>query len=144
MDDNLNGMTFTQATAVTIPRTDGITHDHITCYRCEKKGHYADCCPSEDAVQLLQSLPQVHLSDSDSDHDTSVSQFTFAQFRYDLILLHWVLLNSQSMINIFHNHHFLSNIQESGRILKVYTNSSTQVSSQIGDLKNFGSVKNPL
>jgi len=118
--DALDGMTFMQATAVPrIPGTNGVTHNRITCYRCKRKGHYTNCCPSEDTVQLLQSLPQEHFSDSNS--KVSVSHFTFAQSRYDLIPSHWVLLNSQSTINIFRNRHFLTNIHESGRILKVYT-----------------------
>jgi len=39
-----DGITFMQAGGV-IAGADGVTHTHVTCFRCEHKGHYADKCP---------------------------------------------------------------------------------------------------
>ena len=33
-----------------VPGTDGRTIAHITCYNCNKKGHYADNCPDSNTV----------------------------------------------------------------------------------------------
>lgn len=106
----LDGMTFAQATNTTVPGSDGVTHERVTCYRCENKGHYADRCPTESDVQLLQSGPHVHFSDdiypNDDDADGVVGHFSFAQYaspRHDIIPSHWVLLDSQSTVNVFRN-----------------------------------------
>jgi len=60
--------------------------------------------------------------------------------RYELIPSSWVLLDSQSTVSVFKNPSFLSNIRCSSNQLKVYTNGGTQVSSLIGNIKNFGTV----
>jgi sRNA-binding regulator protein Hfq len=43
-------------------------------------------------------------------------------------------------IGVQKNPSFLSNIRRSSNQLKVYTNGGTQLSSLIGDIKNFGTV----
>jgi hypothetical protein len=40
-----DGMTFVQAGEV-IAGADGVTHTHVTCFRCEHKGHNANKCPT--------------------------------------------------------------------------------------------------
>jgi len=60
--------------------------------------------------------------------------------RYNLVPPSWVLLDSQSTVSVFKNPSFLSNIRRSSNQLKVYTNGGTQLSSLIGDIKNFGTV----
>ena len=52
----------------------------------------------------------------------------------------WILLDSQSTVSIFRNAKFLRNIRNSRTKLVVDTNGGKQVSTMIGDLKNFGPV----
>jgi len=38
-----------------IAGADGVTHTHVTCFRCEHKGHYANKCPDGPNATLLQT-----------------------------------------------------------------------------------------
>ena len=38
-----------------VPRVDGRTIPHITCYQCSKKGHYGNNCPDKVQQQHAQS-----------------------------------------------------------------------------------------
>ena len=49
-----DGMTFVQA-GEAIAGADGVTHTHVTCFRCEHKGHYANKCPHGPNATLLQA-----------------------------------------------------------------------------------------
>ena len=49
-----DGTTFVQAGEV-IAGADGVTHTHVTSFRCEHKGHYAEKCPNGSNTTLLQT-----------------------------------------------------------------------------------------
>ena len=73
-----------------------------------------------------------------ADNANSVSDFTFTQLpsRHEFI----PYLDSQLTVSVFKNPNFLTNIRRSNSQLKVHTNGGTQVSSLVGDIKNFGTV----
>jgi len=146
----VDDLTFVQAGEV-IAGADGVTHTHVTCFRCEHKGHYANKCPNGPNSTLLQNeaaaavtlLQASHTKAIDAADDTNpVSDFTFTQLpsRHELIPLSWVLLDSQSTVSVFKNPKFLTNIRRSNSRLKVHTNGGTQISTLVGDIKNFGTV----
>ena len=118
-----------------IPGTDGITHNGVHCFKCDRYGHYANLCSGtpapKPAVQLFQ-----HCSADPASH------FTFAQptAPSGIIPSNWVLLDSQSTVSVFCNANYLSNIRRSPQPLLVYTNGGTQESSMIGDVPLFGPV----
>jgi len=144
-------MTFVQAGEV-IAGADGVTHTTVTCFRCEHIGHYAYKCPDGPNATLLQVKAAAAVTLLQASHteaivanvdDTNpVSDFTFTQlpWRHELIPSSWVLLDSQLTVLVFKNPNFLSNIRRSNSQLKVHTNGGTQISSLVGDIKNFGTV----
>jgi len=146
-----DGMTFVQASEV-IAGADGVTHTHVTCFRCEHKGHYANKCPNGPNATLLQTEAATAVTLLQASHteaivaadntNQEVSHFTFAQLpsRHELIPSSWVLLNSQSTVSVFKNPNFLTNIRRSNSQLKVHTNGGTQILLLVGDIKNFGTV----
>jgi hypothetical protein len=158
--DEISGMTFLQSTAPTAG-TDGTLHRHIKCFNCQGKGHYASACPNSDetaqeGVQLFQTETEVlEISTISPTEEPYESEFTFLQhehvdeqhfmfnqtdFRFSFIPDTWILLDSQSTVSVFKNRRYLSNIKDSHKTLRVHTNGGTQLSTQVGTVRNFGNV----
>ena len=120
-----SAMTFAQRNQ-SVPGTNGVTHDGVTCYQCNNVGHYACDCPE--------------------DQDSGTSGTTLVQ--HGLVLAQgasgidpsWVLLDSQSTISVFRNPDMLTNIRPSNRVLRAITNGGFQDSKLIGDFPNLGAV----
>ncbi len=159
-------MTFLQL----VPGTDGETHDGITCYHCNKQGHYAGSCPkhtgnTDEGVQMLQvatplaappptappswvrtsdtqeSLQFLQAEPAPAPDDPYTSAFTFAQTaQHNLIPMSWILLDSQSTVSVFNNPNLLTNIRPSPRALRVHTNGGTPLPILMGTVPNFGDV----
>ena len=51
---NIEGLQFAQRNAP-VPGKDGKTFTNIECFKCNKKGHYANQCPTvnEEGIQLM-------------------------------------------------------------------------------------------
>jgi Reverse transcriptase (RNA-dependent DNA polymerase) len=125
-----------------VPGTDGVLHRGITCFACTNKGHYAPECPKATATgtQHLQVNTPTSNASPPRTHDTDLSYgYTFTQ-PPESIPRTWILLDSQSTVCVFNNSNLLQNIRKSPHPLRVATNGGTQISTLIGDLKNFGTV----
>ena len=129
-----SNMTFAQAGDV-VPGSDGITRPQISCNKCNKHGHFPDKCITASGVQMFQTVVPA------SPH-FSFSQFVFNQNQLsnDIIPPEWVLLDSQSTVSVFRNPLYLRNIRDSVSHMTVATNGGYQVSTQVGDVENFGPV----
>ena len=147
----------------TVPGSDGQLAPHITCFKCNKKGHYSDNCPSETEQQHVQTNTtdtnngeetdrydqtddygeRQHLQvDADSDDDSVVIHFSWAQLaRYERAAKDYgdtsILIDTGSTFSVFNNPKMLLNIRSSKRTLKAYTNGGRQDSNLIGDLPGF-------
>jgi hypothetical protein len=73
-------------------------------------------------------------------HQPEECLFTQAATGHNLIPPTWILLDSQSTVSVFNNRHLLSDIRTSPQTLRVHTNGGTQLSTQMGHVKNFGHV----
>jgi len=125
-------LSFTQLGAVVLG-SDGATHAHIQCFACKSKGHYANMCPADKDVQLLQ------LGKGPDTDDTS--DFTFMSIDSSMTIPKtWVLLDSQSTISIFCNRNLLTKICPCIKPLLIHTNGGHQISNHVGKVCNFGTV----
>ncbi|KAI2506981.1 hypothetical protein MHU86_7478 [Fragilaria crotonensis] len=119
-------MTFAQRNVT--PGTNGITHDGITCYRCNNTGHYASDCPEEQH------------SGSNASGTTLLQYGVMFTQGTSAIDPSWILLDSQSTISVFRNPDMLTNIRPSNRTLRAVTNEGFQDSTLMGDFPNLGPV----
>jgi len=133
-DDTLVGgeLSFAQLGAA-VPGFYGTTHAHIQCFACKSKGHYANMCPADKDVQLLQFGKG---TDSDDGGD-----FTFVSIASSMTIPQtWVLLDSQSTISVFCNRNLLTKNRPCIKPLLVHTNGGHQISNYVGEVRNFGTV----
>jgi len=85
-------ISFLQADTIT-PGSDGLLHENIKRFSCNKMGHYTSACTepgTEGGVQMLQ----MHISDAVEEDSVSYFQFLQKDPRYRQILPTWVLLDN--------------------------------------------------
>jgi hypothetical protein len=133
--------------------------DEVQCYNCQQMGHYASSCRlarvarQQDGVQLLQcendELDEDDEDDesSDDDDDEEINFSFHQQSTINITPAHmidknWILIDSESTVNIFSNGKFLRNIRHCGdeHGMRIHSNGGYQDTHMIGDLPGFGPV----
>ena len=109
----------------------------VTCYSCQQTGHYANSpeCPNYNGDCSGRSQTD-GLSGGDS---VSALMFSFYQANGEIPKT-WVLLDSQSTVDIFCNPHLLKNIRRTPERMRVHCNAGSRLTNLIGDLPGYGTV----
>ena len=159
-NNNRSGASYLQTEA--IPGTDGCLIHRITCFSCNKKGHYSDNCPDatrrkNNEEQHMQTMENMINDDAtDVGHiDEHVQHMQMTSSDTEIIHFSWnmtgskkgqpyedtdILLDTGSTFSVFKNPEMVLNIRNSPHTLKAYTNSGRQDLVQVADVPGFFTV----
>ena len=154
-----------------VPGADGKVHLNVTCFRCNYVGHYAHQCSvcffqsaeypntkecDEDTGAVSDACDS---SGDDSSETSSLNAYSFSflqtmlmsfnqikdsefEDRYNGLKDSWILLDTQSNCDIFHNKRLLTNIvkvEGPGMVLKSNGNNMLRTN-KMGEVKGYGRV----
>ena len=115
-----------------IPGLSGKVFKDVLCYSCNKKGNYANDCPTMD---------QTTNSNTNKGFCMAQFDFTLTQLKAKLKPT-WILLDTQSSCDIFNNKDLLENIICNNQpSLKLYSNRNLFIKTNMkGTVRGYGSV----
>jgi hypothetical protein len=150
--------------------TRGGRRANTTCHRCRQQGNYVNECPgvgttttgraSSGSTNLTSAsnTDQVRVSDNmaargnaavmlmngvaDGHFDNSDGfEFIFCQDTdKERIPSTWILLDSQSTIDVFKNRNLLHNLRKAKTTMKIHCTTGSGTTNTVGDLPGYGTV----
>lgn len=139
---------------------------HITCFSCNKKGHYASKCPKSKETQgavhlqvassIKTEVGHTLAQQDDSEEyepDNITTSFQFhtcednpnetdgiCQFQDKQLPASWIILDNGSTVDVFSNKKLLTNIRKSEVTMSIRCNAGVTKTNLQGDLTGYGTV----
>ena len=135
--EELHNVPTVEGDGIAFAQKSGRDMSTVTCYSCHQTGHYANLeeCPNYKGDRSGRKG-----SDGPPGGDgVSALMFSFYQANGEIPKT-WVLLDSQSTVDIFCNPNLLVNIRRSSERMRIHCNAGSRLTNLIGDLPGYGTV----
>jgi len=119
----------------------------ITCFKCNEAGHYSNKCSnvmkSDNGKQFLTCGNDDEDDEEFEDDEKMTIKIIILPISYEkrshrVLPNHWILLDDQSTVDIFHNRDLLTNIRETGKQNNIDCNAGIMTTTLMGYLPGYG------
>ena len=136
--EEIHGVPPGDSDGVAFTQRSGRDLSTVTCYSCQQTGHYAN---SPECPNYKGSSHSSRNEDKAPPCGDGVNALMFSFYQVNgSIPKTWIMLDSQSTVDIFCNPQLLKNIRKTADGMRIHCNAGSRLTNYVGDLPGYGTV----